>query len=370
MCTKKSSRKTVLYPTHLSLKAKLDYFSGFLMPLQYKGIVKEHKATRESVSLFETCHMGKIRLSGDKVCEDLEKILTCSVGSLNIGQCRYGFICNEQGGIIDDQIIYRIAENKFIMVVNSAAQHYDIDWIKKNSSESTSVTDISDITAKIDLQGPASPPILSKLLDAPIEELPYFHFTYRYYKNTKLLISRTGYTGEIGFEIFCPCDIANSFWYQCMNYGASPAGLGCRDTLRLEMGYPAYGQELNTEHYPSETGYTWAIAGDKTFIDSDKVLDPTTGTSKLVGIILEDLSTARNGDTILSENRINIGMVTSGSFSPSLEKSIALGYVKNEYTVPGTEIIISAHRQEMKAVICELPLYKNGTVKKTLSDFL
>ena len=174
------------------------------MPIQYGGIIKEHTATREKAALFDTCHMGKIRISGDDACADLDNILTCNVASLKVGQCRYGFICNENGGVIDDQITYRIAENKFIVVANASTQTTDLQWIKEHSSPETTVTDISDITAKIDLQGPHSLSIINKLLDSPIEDLNYFHFTYRYYENTKLLVSRTGYTGEIGFEVFCP----------------------------------------------------------------------------------------------------------------------------------------------------------------------
>ncbi len=370
MSVKQLSKKTVLYSTHLSLNARMDTVGGFIMPIQYSGIIKEHNATRQSVSIFDTCHLGKIRISGENACTDLEHILTCSVDSLAVGQCRYGFMCNEQGGMIDDLIIYRIAENKFILVVNSSEQHTDFEWVRKHSSENTAITDISDITAKIDLQGPKSPPVLNKLLDESITDLPYFHFTYRYYRNTKLLISRTGFTGELGFEIFCPHDIARSLWKACVNSGVTPAGLECRNTLRLEMGYPLYGHEIDDTHNPVETGYSCAIARDKTFIGSDHIPDEIVVPTKLVGITLSGIQTARHGDGILSEDKKNIGTVTSGSYSPSLEKAIALGYVRKEFSRPGTEIIISAHKKKMKASVSELPFYKEASGRKKLSDFL
>ncbi len=369
MGAKPISKRTILYTTHKSLNASMDSFGGFLMPMEYSGVLTEYRAARESASLFDTCHMGKIRISGENACSDLENILTCSVGDLNIGQCRYGFICNEDGKIFDDQVIFRIAENKYILVVNALAQRTVLRWVEKHSSDTSTVTDISDITAKIDVQGPSTPGILSKLLDEPITDLAHFHFTYQYYKHTKLLVSRSGFTGEIGFEIFCPLDVATTFWYDCMVKGAVPAGLFCRDILRLEMGYPRHGRELTSDRNPAETGGLWAVKKDKPFIGSDRIPDPAQAAFHLTGFILDGEQTAGNGDRITTGKNTPVGIVTSSCISPALEKSIALGYLEKKYTAPGTKVTINATQRQIKATVSEIPFYKNATGKKKLSSF-
>jgi aminomethyltransferase len=363
-------KKTVLYYTHRSLSAKMAPFGGFDLPIQYEGILKEHATTREHASIFDTCHMEEFRFSGSNACADLEKILTCSVSTMKVGQCRYGFICNDQGGVIDDQILYRFAENKFFMVVNAATGEGDFQWIKEHITGNTVVTNISDITAKIDLQGPESLRILNQLIEEKIGDMKYYHFEHSYYKSATLLISRTGYTGELGFELYLPHDLAVSLWADLTACGAKPAGLGCRDTLRLEMGYPLYGHELGPDINPAQTTLTSAIATDKNFIGSAIVLDPAFAPRKLVGIILEDRRTTRSGDEIISPDHEKIGVVTSGSFSPSLQVAIALAYVKKEYATPGISLWVETKRQKIKATITELPFYNKGTCRKPLELFL
>ncbi|MBN1983309.1 MAG: glycine cleavage system aminomethyltransferase GcvT [Chitinivibrionales bacterium] len=364
-------KKTIFNQIHRQLHAKMSPFGGFEMPIQYEGIIKEHIATREAVGMFDTCHMGEFQINGPKACQELDLILSCSVSDLKPGQCRYGFICNEQGGVIDDQIIYRIAENQFYMVVNAATQDTDFEWVKSHCSPTTEVSNVSAVTAKIDVQGPKSPALIKQLVSDTIEDLKFYTFKYSTYKNTKILLSRTGYTGEIGFEIFCPNEVAISFWNDCIGLGAKPAGLGCRDTLRLESGLPLYGHELNDKRNPIEAGFMRAIATTKKYIGSEIILNPKNHVSQLMGLVLEGRSSARSGDSILSpDGKTTIGIVTSGSFAPSLQTAIAVGYVKKEYAQSETPVVIATERKQIPAVIRPNPLYTKGTVRKPIADFL
>lgn len=362
--------RTILFDTHIALNAKMMPFGGFAMPLQYDGIIVEHSATREAVGIFDTCHMGEFRISGATALKDLEYILTCPIESMRIGQCRYGFICNEQGGVIDDQILYRLADDTFYMVVNAGTQQNDLAWIKEQVSDRTVVEDLSSQTAKIDVQGPKAPKLLEKLLDEPIDDLKFYTFKENRFNGVDIISSRTGYTGEIGLEIYCPNDIAADFWSACVEMGAKPAGLGCRDTLRLEMGFPLYGHELDTVRNPAETGFTRSIAEDKEYIGSTVVLDPMRTKSRLAGITMEGRRAARHGDRILSEDGREIGVITSGSFSPSLKTAIALGYVNKEYSDLETELLVDNGRQQLRATVKKLPFYKEATCRKAIAKFL
>jgi aminomethyltransferase len=363
-------KKTFLYDTHLSLNAKMAPFGGYEMPIQYEGILAEHFATRNKATVFDTCHMGELSITGADAARDLDNILSCPVASLKIGQCRYGFICNQNGGVQDDQIVYRLEEDDFFMVVNASTQDYDIEWINSNISPGTSVKNLSRKTGKIDLQGPLSAKIIKRLLKTPIDDLKYYHWMYNFYNDKKIILSRTGYTGEIGFEIYLDEKQTKSFWDDCLSLGAQPAGLGARDTLRLEMGFPLYGHELGESRNAAESRYTRAIAADKQFIGSPIVLDPGCAHDALCGIRIEGRRTARNGDSICESSGAFIGSVTSGSFSPSLGCAIAMGYVKKEHCGIGTRLLINTGKTELKGVVAETPFYKEATARRKLSEFL
>ena len=363
-------KKTFLYNIHLSLYAKMAPFGGYEMPIQYEGILAEHFATRNKATVFDTCHMGEFLITGANAAGDLDKILSCPVGSIKIGQCRYGFICNQNGGVRDDQIVYRLEENDFFMVVNASTQESDIEWIKSNISPGTSVRNLSPETGKIDFQGPLSAKIIKQLLQKPIDDLKYYHWMHNFYNNKKIILSRTGYTGEIGFEIYLDEQQTKSFWNDCLSLGAKPAGLGARDTLRLEMGYPLYGHELGENRNAAESGYTRAIAADKQFIGSQVVLDPGCAHDVLCGIRIEGRRTARSGDSISDTSGAVIGSVTSGSFSPSLSCAIAMGYVKKEHCGIGTRLIINTGKTELTGAVTEMPFYKQATARRKLSEFL
>jgi aminomethyltransferase len=362
-------QKTFFYEKHVGLNAKISPFGGFLMPIQYEGIIKEHTATRTHATIFDTCHMGEFMLKGSNVIADLEKIVTCPVATMKIGQCRYGFICNENGGVIDDQILYRLGVNEFLMVVNASTEPADFVWVKGNLSPSTEIQNITSTTAKLDLQGPASPKIFQKFMADPINDMKYYHFKYNTFRGEKILTSRTGYTGEIGFEIYCSPELAFKFWDDCLNEGVVPAGLGARDTLRLEMGYPLYGHELDQDTNAAESGFSKAI-GDKPCIGSGALKDPSKNRKLLCGITLEGKRAARHGDKILDRSGNETGHITSGSFSPSLQNAIALGYVNKEQATDGTQLIIKTERNELKGVVTQLPFYNEATGRGNIENFL
>jgi aminomethyltransferase len=363
-------KKTILYDTHIALGAKMAPFGGYIMPIQYEGIVKEHFAARNAAALFDTCHMGEFEINGDKAVADLENILSCNVLKIKTGQCKYGFICNHEGGVIDDQVIYRMSDTSFFMVVNASTQDSDFAWLSDHCSKSTILKNCSEETAKIDIQGPHSVKIVQRLLKNPVTGLAYYTFMHNFYNNAKVLISRTGYTGEIGFELYLDADNAKKFWNECMELGAKPAGLGARDTLRLEMGLPLYGHELGQNRNAAESYFTRAIATDKNFIGSGAINNPANIRQALCGILLPDRRAARNGDKIFDVSNVEIGIVTSGSFAPSIERAAAIGYIQKEVRITGTSVIIRTGRHELNGVITDLPFYKNATARKKIIDFI
>ncbi len=340
------------------------------MPIQYEGIFAEHFATREKVTIFDTCHMGEFTMDGPNALKDLEKVLSCPVSSMKIGQCRYGFFCNENGGVIDDQITYRFGENEFFIVVNASTQDNDFDWVESHISSDTLLKNISKETGKIDIQGPLSVKLMNKLLKNPITGLKYYHWMHNIYNDVPVIVSRTGYTGEIGFEIYIDSNWTKNFWDDCLNCGAQPAGLGARDTLRLEMGFPLYGHELDMYRNAAESGFSKSIAVSKSFIGSTAVLNSEKQKDVLCGILLDGRRAARSHDKILNKSASEIGIVTSGSYSPSCETAIALGYVNKQFGTIGEKVLIDNGKSQLPGTIVELPFYKKSTARKNISEFI
>ncbi len=362
--------KTCLYPLHEKLGAKMAEFGGYMMPIQYSGILKEHQACREGVVLFDTDHMGEFRVTGQHALKDLEKLVSCDVESMTVGQCRYGMMCNPTGGVIDDLLVYRMDSNDFMLVVNAGTKANDFVWIKNHLSADAHIEDQSSLIAKIDLQGPDSPRIIELLLKESVSELKFFRFMHNEYHDQPVIISRTGYTGEIGFEIYISPELAQKFWHACMKLGAIPAGLGARDTLRLEMGMPLYGHELNAERNAGESGFERALSDKKDFIGSSVVNDTSLRRSKLVGIAIPDRRAARQGDEILDRSGERVGIVTSGSLSPSLGYAIALGYVAASLSELGTPLKLRSPRYELEGKVVSLPFYGSATGRGKIKDFL
>ena len=363
--------KTALHSVHEKANARMAPFAGFDMPIQYSGIIEEHRCTRQQAGIFDTCHMGEFIVDGDDAAKDLDYLLTANIADMRIGKCRYSLMCNHQGGVLDDLIVYRLAGNRFMIVVNAGTQEDDLEWIRQNVSESTIVENISESTAKIDVQGPHSPAIMSSLLDNPIEDLKYFSFEENFYNGQKIIISRTGYTGEIGFEVYLQPDTAVSFWEDTVNSGAAAAGLGARDTLRLEVGLPLYGHELCPERNAMESGFTFAIADDKNFIGADQVHDPEQQVYRLTGLLIDGQRSVRENDIVYNPaDSSEIGWITSGSFSPSLEKPIALAYIKKNIEPQPEKVTIARSKKSLEASLTKPPFYTKGTAREKISKFL
>lgn len=340
------------------------------MPIQYTGILAEHDACRTRAVVFDTCHMGEFYIRGEHSVADLESLVSCPVADMKEGTCRYGYLLNNAGGVLDDQILYRMSTDSFMMVVNASTAPADAAWIQSHVSAHTMFEDASDRTAKIDLQGPLSAKIAAKISEKSIESLAYYSFINSSFESIPLLISRTGYTGEIGFELYCDVSAARKLWDLLIALGAEPAGLGARDTLRLEMGYPLYGHELNATRNAQWAGFHKALAVDKTFIGAQSVRNAAIQTHSLVGIMLSDRRSARDHDALVNNEGVVIGEVTSGSYSPSCGCGIALGYVENARALVGTKIGIQTARGVLPATVEKLPLYKQATGKKKLKEFL
>jgi aminomethyltransferase len=353
-------RKTPLHGLHLSLNAKMAPFGGFEMPIQYDSIVSEHNATRHGATLFDTCHMGEFHIEGKGAIATLENLVTCKVATLKEGACRYGLMCAEDGGAIDDLLIYRLAEDRFMMVVNAGTQAGDFEWVSQHAMPDTTITNHSDNIAKIDLQGPESVALLNAMIPGAADGLGYFRFRTVSWKGVEVLVSRTGYTGERGYELYLPPDQAEVFWRDAMGLGAIPAGLGARDTLRLECALPLYGHELRRDRNAGITALSRAIATDKPFIGADALREPQT--QELAGVKLESPRAARDGDTICNLAGDKVGEITSGSFAPTVGCAIALAVIDSTAAEPGTDLQIQTSRKSLPCKVTPLPFY-TGTAR-------
>ncbi|WP_027183425.1 glycine cleavage system aminomethyltransferase GcvT [Desulfovibrio inopinatus] len=355
---------TPLTEWHKAHDAKMAPFAGYDMPIQYTKILTEHEQTRTKAGVFDICHMGEFLISGENAAQALGKVVTHNLTTLMPGRCRYGFLLNPEGGILDDLIIYCLEQDRYMLVVNAARTALDYDWLKKHLPEHITLEDISDQTAKIDLQGPRSYAVLTSVLGQNIE-LKYFNFTTLSYEGENLLVSRTGYTGELGFEFYLPVSKALGLWEALIAHNdVEPVGLGARDTLRLEMGLPLYGQDLDEHHTPSEAGMTWLPASDADYVGKSQ---SSTIRQRLVPLVIEGRRSARHHDAVKDASDNTVGVVTSGSFAPSLGHVVALAYI-NADAADQDAFFIEASRTKLEAKKTELPFYKKGTARIKLED--
>jgi aminomethyltransferase len=335
-------------------------FAGFDMPVQYKGIIIEHKHTREQAGIFDICHMGEFRLAGPGAMAALNKIVSHDLTTLDPGKCRYGFLLNESGGINDDLIIYCLAEDEYMLVVNGACRDKDFAHIKANLPAGPILTDISDETGKIDVQGPQSLAVLETLTGRKWNDLKYFNFETTDCLGFSMIVSRTGYTGELGYELYLPADKAAEVWEKlAADERVQPVGLGARDTLRLEIGYPLYGQDLDEEHTPVEAGAGFFLKKETDYIGKSGL---GTVRQMLIPLTIEGRRTARHHDEVFLPSGEKTGFVTSGSFAPSLGHCVALAYVRAE-DAKADDFVIKTARAELAAKRAELPFYKEGTAR-------
>lgn len=359
--------KTPLYETHVAMGAKMAPFGGWDMPIQYTSIVEEHTACRTKAALFDICHMGEFFVSGPEALSDLNKLITCELSTLAIGRCRYGFLLNEQGGTQDDLITYRLGEESYMVVVNAGTRENDVKWISSHLSPSTKFEDASMRIAKLDLQGPASAEALQPICEYNLQDMKYYTFVETKVLGDWAIVSRTGYTGEYGFEIYFDAAKTKAVWDALLATGVPvPAGLGARDTLRLECGLPLYGHEMNDTLSPVASGLTFAIGKDKTgYVGYETVkAELENGTPrKLVGLKLATKQSGRNGQNVLSGDTV-VGTVTSGSLAPSLGYAVAFAYVDAAFCALGTKLAIDNGRKTLEAEVVETPFYKEGTARR------
>ncbi len=356
---------TVLIEEHKKLKAQCAPFGEWLMPIQYSGIISEHNWTRRNCSIFDICHMGEFLIHGDAAASGLERVLTLGFRDFMPGSCRYGFILNERAGIIDDVILYRLEDEEWMLVVNSATAASDLAHLKNNLSSANVIEDISAKTAKIDVQGPLSREVLTGLAGDDLNKLSYYTFSRFSLLGEEVIISRTGYTGELGFEVYIDTGKAAGLWDELLkDERVRPAGLGARDTLRLEAGYPLYGHELNELTSPLEAGMMKFVDLDKDFIGRAALLERKNRSldKKLCFFKTTSRRAPRAGYRIFKNDR-PIGEVSSGSFSPSLSCGIGIGYIDPEFAGLGTDIVLKQDNIEITAVLTSRPFYKNTSLR-------
>ena len=361
-------KRTVLYEAHKSLDAQFVEFAGWEMPVSYSGVLEEHKAVRTAAGLFDVSHMGRFQVSGQGAKALLQYVSTADISGVRPGQACYTLFCNERGGVIDDLIIYKLERMSYLVCVNASNREKCLKWIKANSTKFPNVTieDISDSIAQIAIQGPRSLEILTELTDADLSSIKLKNFVQCRLGGMDSYIARTGFSGEKGYELFLPAIITPGIWDSIMKQGESlgikPAGLGARDTLRLEMGYLLYGSDMDEETNPLECNLEKAIDLDKEdFIGKEAILKKKEQgiERKLVGFELLQKGVPRHGYRIYSNGK-TLGVVTSGNFSPMLKKGIGLGYVLPNYSAPGSEIFIDIRGKVAVAQVVALPFYKKG----------
>jgi len=358
-------KTTALTQKHISLGAKMVDFAGYNMPVSYSGLNDEHLTVRSSVGVFDVSHMGEFILKGEKALDLIQKVTTNDAATLFNGKAQYSCLPNGKGGIVDDLIVYKIDEITFMLVVNASNIEKDWNWISSHNSFGVDMKDISDRTSLLAIQGPKAITTLQKLTDINLSEIPYYEFRKAKFNGVdNVVISNTGYTGAGGFELYFDNEYAEKMWDDIFNagneFGIKPIGLGARDTLRLEMGFCLYGNEINDSTSPLEAGLGWITKFTKDFIDKEVMLKlKETGLQKkLVGFEMVDRGIPRHDYEICDAAGAVIGKVTSGTQSPSLNKAIGMGYVSTAYSKADSEIYIKIRDKAIKAKVVKIPFLK------------
>lgn len=362
----KKLKKTAFNTIHHALGGKMVEYAGYEMPVQYKGVTHEHEIVRNGIGVFDVSHMGEISIQGKGSLELIQKITTNDASKLYPGKVQYSCMPNDTGGIVDDLLVYKISKNDYLLVVNASNIQKDLDWIKNYNSFGAEVTNISDSVSLLAVQGSKSIEALQKLTDINLKEIESYTFTIGEFAHIpNVLISATGYTGETGFEIYVENKHAAHLWEAIFEAGKNdniePIGLAARDTLRLEMGYCLYGNDINDSTSPLEAGLGWITKFTKDFVYSGflKIQKEKGITKKLVGFEMEDKGIPRHGYEIWDYRGHIIGTVTSGTMSPTLKKAIGMGYVSVENSKIGSEVFINIRSKPVRAVIVSTPFIKN-----------
>ncbi|WP_185870372.1 glycine cleavage system aminomethyltransferase GcvT [Blattabacterium cuenoti] len=362
-------KKTVLYKSHIQLKAKMIPYSGFCMPLQYTSSLVEHMSVRNSVGIFDVSHMGKFLLKGKHSKKLLQYLTTNNLSKITSGQAQYSCLVNHLGGIIDDLVIYKISEMEFLLIVNASNIEKNKIWIHKNINEKddNKFFDLSQKYSLLSIQGPNSLEAIQKLTNISLYKIPFYHFIIGKFSGIdEVLISRTGYTGSKGFEIYIHNKYAENIWNEILkiktnSFQVTPCGISSRDSLRLEMGYRLYGQDLSEKITPIEAGLSWITKLEKKFI-ARKILKQQKKEGKykkFISFVIEEKGKIpRQGYLLKNKDNFIVGNVTSGSFSPILKKGIGLGYINNNSKIEKNSYFISIRGKNIPIRIVKLPFVK------------
>ncbi|WP_232699624.1 glycine cleavage system aminomethyltransferase GcvT [Brevibacillus daliensis] len=361
-------KRTPLYPVYAEFGAKTIDFGGWDLPVQFSSITQEHEAVRTKAGLFDVSHMGEVEVKGTGALTYLQKLVTNDVAKLTDGMAQYAAMCYPDGGIVDDLIVYKLADEHYLLVINAGNINKDFAWMQENLTDHVELTNISSQLALLAIQGPSAEKILQTLTDTPLQEIGFFHFKENVtVAGVTCLVSRSGYTGEDGFELYVESDNAITLWNILLEAGKEsgllPCGLGARDTLRFEAKLPLYGQELSKDITPIEAGIGFAVKTDKEIpCIGHEVLQEQKANGaprKLVGIEMIDRGIPRSHYPVYLGEKL-IGEVTTGTQSPTLKKNIGLALLKKEHTAIGTEVEVEIRGKRLRAQIIPTPFYKRG----------
>ncbi|MDN3706104.1 glycine cleavage system aminomethyltransferase GcvT [Myroides ceti] len=358
-------KQVPLNNVHIALGAKMVPFAGFNMPVQYEGVNIEHETVRNGVGVFDVSHMGLFKITGSDALAFAQKVTSNDVAVLIDGKAQYGYFPNDKGGVVDDIITYRVNENEYLMVVNASNIEKDFEWISQFKTGNVTLENLSDAYSLLAVQGPKANEAMQSLTDVNLSELKFYHFTVGNFAGCNdVIISATGYTGSGGFEIYAKNENIVTIWNKIMEAGAAfgikPIGLAARDTLRLEMGYCLYGNEITDETSPLEAGLGWVTKFTKDFVNAENLkAEKEAGIkNKLIGFELIERGIPRHDYEIVDKDGNIIGKVTSGTQSPSLGKGIGMGYVPVAFSKEDSEIFIRIRKNDVKAKVVKTPFYK------------
>lgn len=358
--------KTCLHDRHVALGALMSPFGGFDMPIQYKGITEEHNAVRHEVGVFDVSHMGEVRVKGADACKFVNHIFVNDVTGAPDGQIFYGMMCNEKGGTVDDLLVYKVSDDEYFLVINASNIAKDVDWILKNSEGfDVEIIDPSPYYGEVAIQGPKAEETVEQVLNIPVKDIPFYNFKTIHIDGEDIIVSRTGYTGEDGFEVYGSHDFTRKTWDKLMDASVQPCGLGCRDTLRFEVGLPLYGDELSEDITPIEASLSMFVKLDKPeFIGKEALATQKADGVKrrIVGIELEGNAIPRHGYPVEIDGK-QIGEITTGYRSISTGKSVAMAMIEKPYDKLGTNVEVRIRKKTFPAKVIKKRFYDKNYKK-------
>lgn len=371
-------KKTCLHPRHVALGAQMSPFAGFDMPIQYRGIVEEHNAVRSGCGVFDVSHMGEIIVTGEDATRFVNYIFTNDVSSAAPGQCLYGMMLNNRGGVVDDLLVYKFSETRYLLVINASNIEKDENWVQDRMTDinpdsteglpfNVDLELVSDVVAELAVQGPTAEVVVTDVLGLPCSDLTFYTFKELKFEGHDILVSRTGYTGEDGFEIYAEEEVIDLFWQKLMGSGrCEPCGLGCRDTLRFEVGLPLYGDELADDITPVEAGLSMFVKFDKGDFMGRKAVAAQKGAGparKLVGLELADRAIPRHGYEVLDAEDNVVGHVTTGYHAISVDKSVAMALIDARFAAAGTPLKVRIRKKSFPCTVVGKKFYKKSYKK-------